>query len=50
MDYLKRRRRRVGGDDQSHVTWASSAGDRIALTVFFIGVTLLATGIVMYFA
>jgi hypothetical protein len=30
-------------------TWVSSLGDRIALTVFFIGVVLLATGIVMYF-
>jgi len=37
-------------DDQSQVTWLTSAGDRLALTVFFIGVTLLATGIVMYFA
>ena len=31
-------------------TWVSSLGDRIALTVFFIGVALLAAGIVMYFA
>jgi len=31
-------------------TWVSSLGDRIAVTVFFIGVTLLAAGIVMYFA
>jgi len=30
-------------------TWVSSLGDRIALTVFFIGVILLAAGIVMYF-
>ena len=37
-------------DDQSHVTWVTSASDRIALTVIFIGVALLAAGIVMYFA
>ena len=58
MDYLKRCRRRVGGqdletlvmDDQSHVPWVTSAGDRIALTVFFFGVALLVAGIGMYFA
>jgi hypothetical protein len=57
MDY-QRCRRREGGqdletlvmDDQSHVTWMTSAGNRIALTVIFIGVALLAAGIVMYFA
>jgi hypothetical protein len=36
-------------DDQNQ-SWVSGPGDRIALTVFFIGVALLAAGVVMYFA
>jgi hypothetical protein len=36
-------------DEQNH-TWASGPGDRIALTVFFIGTALLSAGIVMYLA
>ena len=31
-------------------TWVSSLGDRIALTVFFIGAALLVAGVVMYLA
>jgi hypothetical protein len=36
-------------DEQNH-TWASDPGDRIARTVFFIGMALLGAGIVMYLA
>jgi hypothetical protein len=36
-------------DDQDNM-WVSDRGDRIALTVFFIGVALLAAGVVIYFA
>jgi hypothetical protein len=34
-------------DDQNH-TWVSSAGEGIALAVFFFGMALMAAGIVMY--
>jgi hypothetical protein len=37
-------------DNQNHFAWLSGPGDRIALTLFFIGVALLVAGIVMYFA
>jgi hypothetical protein len=36
-------------DDQGNM-WASGPSDRIALTVFFFGVALLAAGVVMYLA
>jgi hypothetical protein len=56
MDYPKHFRRGVGGqdwetlvvDDPNH-TWVSGAGERIALAVFFVGMALMAAGIVMYF-
>jgi len=48
-----RNARRVGKrlvmDDQDNMS-VSDRGDRIALAVFFIGVVLLAAGVVIYFA
>jgi hypothetical protein len=55
MDYPNPQRRLDGNgkrlvmDDQDNM-WASGPGDRVALIVFFIGVALLAAGVVMYFA
>jgi hypothetical protein len=40
----------IGRRKQPLASWVSGPGDRIALTVFFIGVALLAAGVVMYFA
>jgi hypothetical protein len=56
MDYPKHFRRGVDGqdwetlvvDDPNH-TWVSGAGERLALAVFFVGMALMAAGIVMYF-
>ena len=35
-------------DDQSRVTWMTSAGDRFALAVFVLGVLLLAAGVAIW--
>ena len=37
-------------DDQSHVPWMTSAGDRFALAVFLFGVLLLAAGVAIWCA